>query len=227
MRTMASKLILGTVTIGQTPRTDLIPEIKSFLDDRVEIIEAGALDGLTLDEVGKLHPSPGDKVLITRMADGTQVKVAEKHIVPRMQQKIYELVERGAQVIALVCTGDFPEFQCDKLLIEPHKVLFNTVKSVAQGLKLGVFIPDKDQLGHARARWSAVSDAVFVQAVSPYGCPWEKSIAADNLRHEGVEVAVLDCIGYTLADKQAVKDKLGVPVILARSVVARVIAELL
>ncbi|HHT85338.1 MAG TPA: AroM family protein, partial [Firmicutes bacterium] len=31
----------------------------------------------------------------------------------------------------------------------------------------------------------------------------------------------------TLADKQAVKDKLGVPVVLARSIVARIIAELL
>ena len=39
------KLILGTVTIGQAPRTDLIPEIKQFLGDGVEILEAGALDG--------------------------------------------------------------------------------------------------------------------------------------------------------------------------------------
>jgi protein AroM len=37
----------------------------------------------------------------------------------------------------------------------------------------------------------------------------------------------MDCIGYTLAMKQAVKEITGVPVILARSVVARMLAELL
>lgn len=41
------KLLLGTVTIGQTPRTDLIPEMKQFLGAGVDILEAGALDGLT------------------------------------------------------------------------------------------------------------------------------------------------------------------------------------
>ena len=53
------KLILGTVTIGQAPRTDLIPEIKQFLGDGVEILEAGALDGLTLAEVQSSTPTPG------------------------------------------------------------------------------------------------------------------------------------------------------------------------
>jgi protein AroM len=221
------KLLLGTVTIGQTPRTDLIPEMKQFLGAGVDILEAGALDGLTLAEVEELYPDPGDDVLITRMADGTQVKVAEKHIVPRMQSKINQLVQQGADVIALVCTGEFPEFECEKLLIEPHKVLLDTVKSVASGLRLGVFIPDKDQVDYAKRRWSAVSGQVFVQAVSPYGCPGDKSAAAGKLKQAGVQVAVLDCIGYTLADKQAVKDKLGVPVVLARSIVARIIAELL
>ncbi|HHT84554.1 MAG: AroM family protein [Bacillota bacterium] len=221
------KLILGTVTIGQAPRTDLIPEIKQFLGDGVEILEAGALDGLTLAEVQKLYPDPGDNVLITRMADGTQVKVAEKHIVPRMQGKIDRLVEQGAGVVLLACTGEFPEFECRKLLIEPNKVLFDTVKSVAPGMKLGVFIPDIDQVDYAQRRWSAVSHEVFVQAVSPYGCAGDKTAGADRLKQAGVQVAVLDCIGYTLRDKQAVKEKLQVPVVLARSMVARVIAELL
>ncbi len=144
--------LLGTVTSGQSPRADLIPEMKPFLGPDVEVIEAGALDGLTLGEVHKLYPDPGDYVLITRMRDGTQVKIAEKHILPLMQDKIDKLVAQRAQVIALVCTGEFPEFRCSKLLVQPQRVLFNTVKSVAEGLNLGVLTPDDAQVENTTLR---------------------------------------------------------------------------
>lgn len=221
------KKVLGTVTIGQSPRVDLIPEMQNFLPQGVKIIEAGALDGLTLNEVSRLHPDPGDYVLITRMADGTQVKIAEKYILPKMQDKIDGLVDQGAEVVALVCTGEFPEFECDRLLVKPQKVLFNNLKAVAEGLRLGVFAPDKDQIKQARRRWSQVSGQVYVEAASPYGSSEDILAAAENLKKADVQIAVLDCIGYTNSVKQAVKEILGVPVVLARSIVARVLAELL
>ncbi|NCB17973.1 MAG: hypothetical protein EOM65_17595 [Synergistales bacterium] len=57
--------IIGTVTIGQSPRTDVIPDIASILGPDVEIREAGALDGLSRDEIaafcpGKRRLCPGD-----------------------------------------------------------------------------------------------------------------------------------------------------------------------
>ena len=224
---MHTKRILGTVTIGQSPRHDLIPEMIPFLGDDVHVIEAGALDGMTLDEVRKLSPEPGDYVLITRMRDGTQVKIAEKHILPRMQEKINELEGKGAQIIALVCTGEFPEFRSSKLLVRPEKVLFNTVSAVGKGMRLGVFIPDKDQMEHAKLRWSRTASSVQVQAASPYGSMAGIVEAAEALKKADVQMGILDCIGYTIADKNMVKEILGVPVILARSIVARTLAELL
>jgi len=223
----AMKRVLGTVTIGQSPRVDLIPEMKQLLDEDVVIIEAGALDGLTLAEVKKLYPEPGDYVLITRMADGTPVKIAEKHILPRMQQQITNLVEKGAEVIALVCTGEFPDFDCPRLVVKPQKVLFNAAASVAAGLKLGVLIPDADQIPQFSERWAGVGADLRVEPVTPYGPVEAIHEAAKSLRDWGAQVVVMDCIGYTLAMKQAVKEITGVPVILARSVVARMLAELL
>lgn len=38
---------IGAITVGQSPRVDLIPEIQPILGDSVEIIQAGALDGLS------------------------------------------------------------------------------------------------------------------------------------------------------------------------------------
>lgn len=279
--------ILGTVTIGQSPRLDLIPEMKQVMaagatgaswdgasgascgsatgescrdaagepghpGQVVEVLEAGALDGLTLEEVRKLAPVQGDYVLVTRMADGTAVKIAERHILPLMQEKIDGLVRRGADVVALVCTGEFPQFHCDRLLVVPQKVLFHAAAAVVGGqpvsqrtdvrqgsptgggvaqvgstsFRLGVMLPDVDQVAQGIRRWSAVTPDVLVEPASPYGRPEEIDQAARRLKEWGAGLVVMDCIGYTLAMKEKVRRIAGAPVILARSILARTLAEL-
>ena len=52
---------IGAITVGQSPRVDLIPEIQPILGDSVEIIQAGALDGLSKEEIAKFVPRPGEK----------------------------------------------------------------------------------------------------------------------------------------------------------------------
>ncbi len=227
--------VLGTLTIGQSPRVDLIPEVLQVmgLAGDVEVVEAGALDGLTLEEVRRMQPQPGDYVLVTRMADGAAVKIAEKHILPLMQEKIDGLVRRGADAVALVCTGEFPEFKCEKLLLVPQKVLFHAAAGVVSGqgaarktFRLGVMLPDPDQVPQGIRRWSEVTPEVQIEAASPYGAPEGIDQAARKLRDWGAGLVVMDCIGYTLAMKEEVRTITGAPVILARSIVARTLAEL-
>jgi len=230
--------IVGTVTIGQSPRVDLIPEIEQVMGlgggGHVRILEAGALDGLTLDEVSRLAPGPDDYVLVTRMADGTSVKIAEKHILRRMQEKIDWLSAQGADVIALVCTGEFPAFRCDRMLVVPQRLLFHVVSAVAGAqpggdghrFRLGVMLPDADQVEHGVRRWSAVTPEVKVEAASPYGDLSAVREAAGVLKQWGADAVVMDCIGYTLAMKELVAGETGAPVFLARSVLARILAEL-
>ena len=219
--------VLGTVTIGQSPRVDLIPEMQAVMGTDVQVIEAGALDGMTLDEVRAIAPGSGDQVLVTRMADGTAVKIAERHILSKMQDRIDGLAERGAQIIALVCTGEFPRFRCDRLLVRPQRVLYNAVSGLAEGLSLGVLIPDQDQVGPAEARWHGAAARVKAYAASPYGAVEEVRRGAAILREWGAQLIAMDCIGYTLAMKAMVREEIGVPVVLARSIVARTIAEVM
>ena len=54
---------IGAITVGQSPRVDLIPEIQPILGDSVEIIQTGALDGLSKEEIAKFVPRPGENVL--------------------------------------------------------------------------------------------------------------------------------------------------------------------
>lgn len=220
------KPLIGTVTIGQSPRPDLIPEFRSILGEDVQVIEAGALDGMTLEEVRAIRPEPGDYVLVTRMADGTTVKIAERHILTRMQTQITGLVEKGVDIVALVCTGEFPPFESEKLIVRPQEVLLNNALAIGQGLRMGVLTPDKDQLPQATNRWSQATSSLRVEPASPYGNASEIVRAATALGQWGAQLVVMDCIGYTLAMKEIVKSKARCPVILARSIVARVLAEL-
>jgi len=244
---------LGTVTIGQSPRPDLIPELRVAMGldsgeagprPPIRIMEAGALDGLIIDEVRELAPEPGDYVLVTRMADGTAVRIAERHILSRMAHQIKGLIDKGADVVALVCTGEFPELPCEKLLVKPQLVLQHVVTSLARGRRLGVLLPDQDQIEQGYVRWSQVHrdgepagetgcgntsgrELLKIEAASPYEDPADIEKAAARLRDWGAELVVMDCIGYTMAMKETVKSITGAPVILARSILGRVLAELL
>ena len=59
------------------PRDDVVPEMVEFLGKGVEIVQAGALDGLTYEEILDFKPDKDDYVLVSRLRDGRSVKFAE------------------------------------------------------------------------------------------------------------------------------------------------------
>ncbi len=162
---------VGFVTIGESPREDITSEIKPIIGYDVGVVECGALDGLSREEVVSLAPRPGDYVLVTRLRDGTQVRLSRDLIVNRMQQCI-DKIEDKADIIALLCTGgDFPELRSRKLLIEPSKLVMNIVKSISNINKLGIIVHDLEQVILEVNRWSKVVSNVDVVAVSAYKAP--------------------------------------------------------
>jgi len=218
---------LGLLTIGQAPRIDLVPEIKTVLGEDVEIVEKGALDGLTLRQVETLYPGRDDEVLVTRMADGTEVKVAERQIFPRLKNQIKKFEIEGVNTIFLACTGEFPSFDSISLIVRPQKVLHHMVSSVAEGLALGVIIPDERQAAPAKKRWSTATAKIIVEPASPYTGIGDVEKAAKLLAGSEVDIVVMDCMGYTLNMKEIVRRHVKKPVILARSISAKVVSELL
>ncbi|MBT7186398.1 hypothetical protein HN911_03595, partial [Candidatus Bathyarchaeota archaeon] len=55
---------IGMLTIGQTPRDDLIPGLMDILGPEYEIVEAGALDDHTLEDVNKIDLNPDHYILV-------------------------------------------------------------------------------------------------------------------------------------------------------------------
>ena len=222
------KQVVGTVTIGQSPRVDVVPEIAAILGDSVEIREAGALDGMNRQEITALAPQKGDYVLVTRLADGSSVQVAERHITPRIVERIRSHFDNGVSLVLLLCTGEFPSFESGGLLIRPQNVLFNAVQAVAEGRRLGVLTPSPDQIPQSEHRWKEASGTVKSVAASPY-VEAEASVkrAALELKAWGTELTILNCIGYTQEMKETVRHLTGAPAITGRGIAARMVRELL
>ncbi|HWR29765.1 MAG TPA: AroM family protein, partial [Negativicutes bacterium] len=114
---------IGVVTIGQSPRVDVVPEMCAILGSGVEIMEGGALDGLTYEEILAFTPRNGDYVLVTKLNDGRSVTIGKPFIITRMQEQIDRLINEGAEGILLLCTGNLPKFSCPKLVLSPQVIL--------------------------------------------------------------------------------------------------------
>lgn len=219
--------ILGAVTIGQAPRVDLVPELAEWLGDEVEIREAGALDDLNPQQIAAMAPQAGDYLLVSRLRDGSSARMAEHHILPLVQQKIAQLFETGAEIVVLLCTGEFPAFPTPGLLVLPQPLVYGLVGALARTARLGVLCPDPGQLPQAAAAWRPLCREVVVRAASPYPPGPALATAAEELLASRVDLVILDCMGYTSAMQEQVRQIVGVPTLLARRLVGRTLAELL
>ena len=217
---------LGAITIGQSPRTDIIPELRVFLGGQVEIIEAGALDGFSVDSLGALAPRPADEVLVTRLRDGAGVRVASRHIQPLLQRRFTELEDRVAAFM-LLCTGTFTSFHSSRPILYPERIIFGLVRAITPESHVGVITPDPQQITEQRSRWRDIVPRVTVVSQSPYVKETTIEGAAQELAKASVDLIVLDSLGYSLAMKDLVRRVTGRPVLLPRSALAKVAQELL
>lgn len=217
---------LGAVTIGQSPRTDIIPELRTVLPPDVEILEAGALDGLGPEEIRAFAPAGRDTVLVTRLRDGSGVRVAHRHVMSRLVRKV-EALALQVDAILLLCTGSFEPFRTSRPVLYPERLLLSLARAVASDGHIGVITPDEGQVEEQRMRWRDAARAVTIRAASPYTDGARLPALGRELADAGASLIVLDSLGYSLAMKQAVRRASGRPVLLPRTVLARAAAELL
>ena len=144
---------LGAVTIGQAPRNDVAGEFMQALGLEAELLQRGALDGLTLAEIKEIEPKAGDYVLVTRLRDGTEVRIAERHIEERMQACVRKLEEDGAEIIVQFCTGEFPSLTSRKLLLKPDVLLEHLIPAIVGKGCLGAVVPHESQIAAMEKKW--------------------------------------------------------------------------
>lgn len=220
---------IGAITIGQSPRVDLMPDMEKIFMDSIEVIQMGGLDGLTKEEIETFTPQgPDDHVLVSRLRDGSSVTFGESHVLPRMQECIYKLEEQDISLILFLCTGEFPDdFQSSVPLIFPERILTSVVPAAMPECRLAVFTPAAEQTVQVTNKWlRASAKSVQMIPVSPYNGLEPVLKAAEDIRPDEIDMIVMDCIGYTVEMKEKIHAMTGKPVVLPRTLVARMINEL-
>ena len=220
--------IIGLITIGQSPRVDVVPEMAAVMGPGIEVREAGVLDGLGAAEIAALAPRGEDEILVTRLAGGSSVFLGKQKIVGHVEARIAALERAGAELTALLCTGAFPPLRATRPLIQPQPVLLGTVRGMRWPGRLGVLTPSLPHVPQTEARWRRDGFDPVVVPLSPYEHEDAAALAraGSALRQAGVGLVVLDCMGFSRKTRDELRALTGAPVLLANLLVARVVAEL-
>ena len=216
---------IGMLTIGQTPRDDLIPGLMEILGPGYEIIEAGALDGHTMDDVNKIDLDPDHYILVSRMRDGTEIKITKKYVIPLLQKQLDLLEDQGVRLTVVMCTGKFPQFRSRGLVVTPSEVLKGVIAGSLKGGKLVVVYPTEEQIPHAGRDFGREGITVYADTVSPYEEDDVRGLL-DRLVKEEPDLVFLNCFGFPYSIKRQVQEATGKPTIHSSALIARVIKEL-
>src|SRR4051812_7580450 len=216
---------VAAITIGQTPRDDVAGEFEKVLGPEIRVVQAGALDGLTRDQIAALAPAADEDALITRLRDGTETLVGKSRILSRLQACLDRVADES-EAATILCAGVFPVFRSAHPVVMPERCMAAMVDAVFDGRRLGVIVPIDQQRESYRGRWSRVDPRVTVVVASPYDDPARLVTASEELRRAGASLVVMDCMGFTSGMKQIVRDVTDAPALLPATVLARVLAEL-
>ncbi len=216
---------IAFVTIGQSPRSDVMPDIVAACRTRFVATEHGALDGLDDSQIAALAPRPGEAILASRLTDGRGVLLGKPGIERRLHTIIAALDGQGFDLIVLLCTGRFGHFATNTPFLEPQHVVDHFAQGLAYGAKrLGVVIPEADQAGD----FASINGIPTLTAhASPYAADPMPDLRRAGRALAATDLIVTHCIGYSEAMREELMRSSSRPVLLARRLVAHAIDLLL
>ena len=171
----------------------------------------------------RFSPRKGEDYYVTRLRSGDWVRVSVGKIVVELQKTINE-IEDSVDLIVVMCTGSL-KVKSRKPLILLDELLTNLVSSLKPH-KLGVIAPEERQYRLVIEKWSKVVDRVKLVFFNPYSEKPEELMGKVNVLRD-TDLIVVDCIGYRIAHAEIVRSSLDKPVLLPRTILFSIIADLM
>lgn len=221
---------IAMITVGQAPRDDLVPHMEAVFSRKVDVWQAGVLDGLSGEAMAELWPDPGEVGIVARLLDGSNTLLSHTKILPRVQALVDRAVARRASPIVVLCGADWSTLRSPTLIVNPGKVFPAIISALASGWRLGVIKPSAGQILQAQRQFAERGIDAVVTAASPYTGEQrlrDVRTAAGQLRAAAIDLVWMSCVGMDEAMRTIVQEVTGKPVILARTILARVIDEFL
>jgi protein AroM len=216
---------LGTVTVGQAPRADIMPTLDLHVPPGVERVHVGVLDRLSdADIASQYAPRPREQKMVTRLLDGRTVEVDARAVEAGVQRKLVELEDAGCTVVVVLCTAVFRGLRSRRVwLIEPDRILPALVGGLLGPRRVGILSPIEMPLDAARRKWAALQIPPSVAVASPYAAGDDGIVAAAReLQRAGADALLMDGIGYVDRHRAAAARATGLTVLLSSDLVARV-----
>ncbi len=217
------------ITIGQSPRPDILDEMRPWWDGAsLDIEEHGALDGLSREEIARAAPKESEERLVSRLHDGTEVLLEAGWAHHRVEDLVRGLGDGGIDVFVILCTGHFHGL--DELA--PKGILVRRRpgrRSRARGdRRVRGF--DRSAPPERRPEGELSLRARGEPALRPE--PRLALLAATDGRRRPAsskrsDLVVMHCMGYTEPMRRKLAQKTGKPVLLARRMVAAAVAQVL
>ena len=225
---------IGIITIGQSPRPDVLPDFIKVLGFLPSIEQRGLLDDMSKEEIASLAPHENeDQTLVTRLRDGTEVKLSEKRVIEMLPQAVEDLENRKVDFIILFCTGEFPAVDSKVPVLYPSIIVGSLVSAIFSPRKdkssrLCVIAPAREQIPMLALKWEKTGCSLLFESLSPYTSIESEIInCAQRVAQLNCDMIVLDCIGYTEEIRRIFTEVAQKPVILPRALLARITAELI
>lgn len=219
---------IAFVTIGQTPRSDIVPEmmaeIAAGLDAQPSYEEFGVLDGLEGAALDAYRARDGEHSFATRLASGEEIVSSKALTEERLNELLAEIDGKGFDIVVLLCTGTRIDPLRNTLVVEAQRIVDSTVEALAASCRnLGVILPLERQVAEFGQRHVFAGDPTVVSA-SPYS---GGGMAAGAKGVADCDLVVMHCMGYTAAMLDEVRRTISAPVLLSRRVVAGVVRQMI
>ena len=216
---------IGIITLGQTPRPDLEWSSGRHLPETPLLIRGG-LDDVPEAEIDALAAAGGDYPLFVILRDGTSREISLYRLVPLLEAQARRVAAEGASVAVLMCAGSFPDLRSPIPLLYPGRILPAVARGVCRGNRIGIVLPNLGQVRSAEAHWKEKGFEVTAVVASPKE-PTALLEAAKALADPGLEMIVLDCMGFPPEEGRRMRGLCGRPVLCPQGVVPRILAEML
>jgi DNA-binding CsgD family transcriptional regulator len=219
-----SRQRVASITLGQTPRADLVPDILAHLPMALEVQEFGALDGLSEADISALAPRATESCLITRLSDGRNVIVSRQRMAERLENICRMIDATRFDLLIVLTTGLFRDFESACPTVNAQRAMDASIAAMAAtGQTVGVVYPLLRQVNE-NTHWQVPGcDLRYSHAASGSSADMQRVA----LELSGCDLVVLNSVGYVEADRLALATLTHRPVILARRVVSGAISLLL
>lgn len=228
MQPSSAPAVLGAISIATSERDSLIEGLAAHLPPRVAIRPYGLLDGLHDDAVAALGPEPGEVGIVSHAADGREVLLSHAKILPGVRRLVARAEDDGVFATVVLCGAGWADVPRRRPLVDPGAVFPAIVRALAGSQRLGIIKPSAGQIEKERNRYAAWGVDVAVTSASPYARGDDDfRRAARYLVGEGAQLVWMTCVGFEDEYRHVVAEEAGVPVILARPLLGRVLAEVM